>query len=222
MDQYAADLLDRNCTPHADGDPGAGRNAERDFHGEKRSNATHESTTDPEARLYRKGNRKDIQLCYMGHALMENRNGLAVGGGATQASGTAERDHALAQIDGRRGGPVASGGITLGGDKAFDVAGFVGDLRARRITPHIAVDDHVTKTGKRRKTAIDRRTTHHPGYDIPQRCGKRIEEVLAWIKTTAGLGKTRFRGQERVNAAFTLALAAYNLIRLPKLLEAPT
>ncbi len=206
----------------ADDDPGAGRNAERDFHGERRSNETHESTTGSEARLYRKGNRKESRLCYMGHALMENRNGLAVGGGATQASGTAERDHALEQIDGKRGGPVASGRITLGGDKGFDVAGFVGDLRERRITPHLAIDGHLTKTGKRRKTAIDRRTTRHSGYDASLRCRKRIEEVFAWVKTTAGLGKTRFRGQRRVDAAFTLALAAYNLIRLPKLLEAPT
>ena len=205
-----------------DDDPGGGRNAERDFHGEKRSNATHESTTDPEARLYRKGNRKESRLCYMGHALMENRNGLAVGGGATRADGMAERDHALELIDEERGGPVASGRITLGGDKAYDVADFVGDLRARRVTPHIAIDGHLTKTGKRRKTAIDRRTTRHPGYGISQRCRKRVEEVFAWVKTVAGLSKTRFRGQQKVDAAFTFALAAYNLIRLPKLLEAPT
>ena len=206
----------------SDDEPGAGRNTERDFRGERRSNDTHESTTDPQARLYRKGNRKESRLCYMGHALMENRNGLAVGGGATQADGTAERDHALDEIDAKRGGPVASGRITLGGDKAYDVADFVGNLRARLITPHIAVDGHITKTGKRRKTAIDRRTTRHPGYDISQRCRKRIEEVFAWVKTVAGLVKTRFRGRRRVDAAFTFALAAYNLIRLPRLLEAPT
>ncbi len=205
----------------SDDDPGAGRNAERDFHGERRSNESHESTTDPDARLYRKGNRKESRLCYMGHALMENRNGLVVGGGATLASGTAERDHALDTIDGQRGGPVAAGRITLGGDKAFDVSGFVGDLRARRITPHLARDDHVTKTGKRRKTAIDGRTTRHPGYDVSQRCRKRIEEIFAWVKTIAGLAKIRFRGQSRVDAAFTFALAAYNLIRLPKLLATP-
>ncbi len=204
-----------------DDDPGAGRNAERDFRGQKRSNESHESTTDPEARLYRKGDGKESRLCYMGHALMENRNGLAVGGGATLASGTAERDHALDAIDGNRGGPVAAGRITLGGDKAFDVSDFVGDLRARRITPHLTRDNHVTKTGKRRKTAIDGRTTRHPGYDVSQRCRKRIEEVFAWVKTIAGLAKTRFRGQRRVDAAFTFALAAYNLIRLPKLLAAP-
>lgn len=215
----------KSFRPKGGGDDhvGPGRNAERDFHGERRSNETHESTTDPEARLYRKGNRKESRLSYMGHALMENRNGLAVGGGATRAGGTAERDHALEEINGKRGGPLASGRITLGGDKAYDVTDFIGDLRARRITPHIAIDGHLTKTGKQRKTAIDRRTTRHPGYDISQRCRKRIEEVFAWVKTVAGLTKTRFRGQQRVDAAFTLALAAYNLIRLPKLLtEAPT
>ncbi len=205
-----------------DDDPGAGRNAERDFRGHMRSNDSHQSTTDPEARLYRKGDGKESRLCYMGHALMENRAGLAVGGGVTQAGGTAERDHALGEIDDKRGGPVAPGRITLGGDKGYDVTGFVGALRARRVTPHIAIDGHLTKTGKRRKTAIDRRTTRHPGYRASQKCRKRIEEVFAWVKTVAGLGKTRFRGRRRVDAAFTLALAAYNLIRLPKLLEGPT
>ena len=204
-----------------DDDPGPGRNAEGDFRGEKLSNQSHESTTDPEARLYRKGDGKESRLCYMGHALMENRNGLVVGGGATQASGTAEREHALEEIDRNRGGPLAAGRITLGGDKAFDVTSFVGGLRERRITPHITIDGHLTKTGKRRKTAIDRRTTHHPGYEVSLKCRKRIEEVFAWVKTVAGLAKTHFRGQRRVDGAFTLALAAYNLIRLPKLLAAP-
>ncbi len=208
-----------------DDDPGAGRNAERDFRGQRRANESHESTTDPEARLYRKSDGKESRLCYMGHALMENRAGLAVGGGVTQAGGTAERDHALDEIDGKRGkrgGPVASGRITLGGDKGYDVTGFVTDLRERRITPHIAIDGHLTKTGKRRKTAIDRRTTRHPGYHASLKCRKRIEEIFAWVKTVAGLAKTRFRGRRRVDAAFTLALAAYDLIRLPKLLERPT
>ncbi len=178
----------------------------------------------PEARLYRKGEGKESRLCYMGHALMENRNGLAVGGGVTRAGGTAERDHALEAIDSHRGdgGPLAAGRITLGGDKAYDVTEFVGDLRARRVTPHIARDNHVTKTGKRRKTAIDGRTTRHPGYDVSRRRRKRIEEVFAWVKTIAGLSKTRFRGRRRVDASFTFALAAYNLVRLPRLLEAPT
>ena len=202
------------------GDSGPGRNGERDFHGEKRSNESHESTTDPEARLYRKGNGRESKLCFMGHALMENRNGLAVGGGVTLASGTAEREAALDMIDKRR--PMESKGgkrrITLGGDKGFDVAAFIEDLRERKVTPHIAIQDHLTKTGKRRKTKIDGRTTRHEGYKVSQRCRKRIEEIFGWVKTQAGLSKTKFRGKRRVDASFTLALAAYNLVRLPKLL----
>ena len=208
-----------------DGEGGSGRNADRDFHGEKRSKATHVSTTDPEARLYRKGNGRESKLCYMGHALMENRHGLVVRGGVTQASGTAERGAGLDLIDKHR--PVEGRGgkrrITLAGDKGFDVADFVEQLRHRKVTPHIAVQDHLTKTGKRRKTRIDGRTTRHPGYGASQRCRKRIEEVFGWVKTSAGLSKTKFRGRHRVDASFTLALAAYNLIRLPRLLaEAPT
>jgi transposase len=197
---------------------GPGRNAERNFHKEKRSNETHQSTTDPDARLYKKGDGQPAKLCYMGHTLMENRHGLAVGGGISQATGTAEREAALELIDqcrrrGRR--------ITLGADKAYDVTQFVHDLRDRSVTPHIAIDGHLSKTGKRRKTAVDRRTTRHAGYDISQRCRKRIEEVFGWIKSSAGLAKVKLRGRDRVNAAFTMALAAYNLIRLPKLLGAP-
>ena len=201
------------------GGDGPGRNAERHFHGEKRSNETHESTTDPEAKLYRKGDGQPAKLCYLGHALMENRNGLVVGGQVTTASGTAEREAALSLIDRRRGQTRRR--LTLGADKAYDVTAFVGDLRARSVAPHIARNDHVTKTGKRRKTAIDSRTLRHAGYAISQCCRKRIREVFGWAKTQAGLAKTRFRGTRRVDAAFTLALAAYNLIRLPKLLAAP-
>ncbi len=197
-----------------------GRNAERNFHGERRSNETHRSTTDPEAKLYRKGKGQPAKLCYMGHALMENRNGLAVAGGVTQASGTAEREAALALVGRRRGRSKRR--ITLGADKAYDVTGFVTELRDRKVTPHIAIDGHLTKTGKRRKTAIDRRTLRHAGYEVSQRCRKRIEEVFGWIKGSAGLAKVKLRGRARVDAAFTLALAAYNLIRLPKLLAAPT
>jgi transposase len=203
-----------------DGGGGPGRNAEWNFHGEKRSNETHESTTDPEAKLYRKGDGQPAKLCYLGHALMENRNGLVVGGQVTQANGTAEREAALSLIDRRRG--RSSRRLTLGADKAYDVTDFVGDLRARSVTPHIARNDHVTKTGKRRKSAIDDRTLRHAGYAISQCCRKRIEEVFGWAKTQARLAKTRFRGARRVEASFTLALAAYNLIRLPKLMAAPT
>jgi len=204
----------------SDDDTGSGRNGERDFHGEKRTNETHESTTDPEARLYRKGNGRESKLCFMGHALMENRNGLAVGGGVTMASGTAEREAALEMIDKHR--PMESKGgkrrITLAGDKGFDVADFVEKLRDRKVTPHVAVQDHLTKTGKRRKTKVDARTTRHPGYVISQRIRKRIEEIFGWVKVQGGQNKTKFRSRDRVNASFTLALAAYNLVRLPKLL----
>jgi transposase len=197
---------------------GPGRNAERSFHKEKRSNETHQSTTDPEARLYKKGDGQPAKLCYIGHALMENRHGLAVGGGISQATGTAERKTALALIDARC---RRRRRITLGADKAYDVEQFVHDLRDRSVTPHIAIDGHLSKTGTPRKTAVDGRTTRHIGYDISQRCRKRIEEVFGWIKSSAGLAKVKLRGRDRVDAAFTLALAAYNLVRLPKLLTAP-
>ena len=205
-----------------DGDKGggAGRNAERNFHREKRSNETHRSLTDPEARLYRKGDGQPARLCYMGHVLMENRHGLAVGGVATMASGTAEREAALSLIDAGRGRSRQR--ITLGADKAYDVEQFVRDLRARLVTPHVAIDGHVRKSGKPRKTAVDGRITRHPGYEVSQRCRKRIEEVFGWIKSQAGLAKVKLRGRARVDTAFTLALTAYNLIRLPKLLAVPT
>jgi hypothetical protein len=199
-----------------DDSQGPGRNAERNFHKEKRSNETHQSTTDPEARLYKKGDGQPAKLCYMGHALMENRHGLAVDGGVTFATGTAEREATLAMLDRRRGRRR----ITLGADKAYDVRGFIEDLRARRVTPHVAVDGHLSKTGKPRSTAVDGRTKRHPGYEVSQRCRKRIEEVFGWIKASAGLAKVKLRGRRKVEAAFTLALAAYNLIRLPRLLGA--
>jgi transposase len=202
----------------SDNDPeGPGRNAERGFHKEKRSNQTHRSTTDPEARLYRKGDGQPARLCYMGHALMENRHGLAVDGGVTLATGTAEREAALIMLDRRNGRRR----ITLGADKGYDVAAFVADLRRRRVTAHIAVDGHLTKTGKRRKTAVGKHIAAAPGYALSQRCRKRIEEVFGWIKSSAGLAKVKLRGRAKVDNAFTLALAAYNLIRLPKLLAHP-
>ena len=200
-----------------DNDPdGPGRNAERGFRKEKRSNETHQSTTDPEARLYKKGDGQPAKLCYMGHALMENRNGLAVDGLVTQATGFAEREATLQMLDRRRGRRR----ITLGADKAYDVRGFIADLRRRRVTPHVAVDGHLSPKGVPRSTALDGRTRRHRGYEISQRCRKRIEEVFGWTKSAAGLAKVKLRGRARVEAAFTLALAAYNLIRLPKLLAA--
>ena len=196
-----------------------GRNAERDFRGERRSNETHASVTDADARLYRKGNGQSSRLCFMGHLLMENSNALIVDAALTGATGTAEREAALAMLGRRR----KRRRITLGADKAYDVADFVDALRGLAVTPHIAVDGHVTKTGKRRKTRIDRRTTRHAGYAASQRLRKRIEEGFGWIKTTGGLAKTRHRGLDRVGWMFTLTAAAYNLVRLPKLItEAPT
>ena len=197
--------------------PDGGRNGERDFRGEKRSNETHASTTDPDARLYRKGNGQESRLCYMGHALMENRNGLAVGGEATFATGTAEREAALGLVDRHRSG---QGRITLAGDKGFDVTGFVEDLRDRNVTPHIAIDGHVRVSGKPRKTAIDKRATRHPGYATSQTLRKRIEEIFGWAKTIGGLAQVKVRGLAKVRAVFTFALAVYNLIRIPKLLAA--
>ena len=202
-----------------DDDAPPGRNAERDFRGERRSNATHASATDPDARLYRKGDGQSSRLCYMGHLLMENANALIVDAALTRASGTAEREAALAMLGRRSQGRR----ITLGADKAYDVAGFVDALRDRSVTPHIAVDGRLSKLGKRRLTRIDRRTTRHAGYAASQRLRKRIEEGFGWIKTTGGLAKTRHRGLDRVGWMFTLTAAAYNLVRLPKLLaEAPT
>jgi IS5 family transposase len=198
-----------------DNEAGSGRNAETNFRGEKRSNDTHESTSDPQARLYRKGDGQPAMLCYMGHALMENRNGLVVGGLVTQATGTAEREAALKLLSRP---PGASRRVTLGADKAYDATEFVGDLRNRSVTPHIARNDHLTKTGKRRKSAIDARTTRHVGYALSQRARKRIEEAFGWIKAVAVHQKTRFRGVARVGFAFTFAATAYNLVRLPKLL----
>ena len=198
---------------------GSGRNAERHFHKEKRSNETHRSITAPEARLYKKGG-QPAKLSYMGHALMENRHGLVVGGTVTLATGMAEREAALELLYRQS----ARRRVTLGADKAYDVRQFVTELRSGAVTPHIAIDGHVRRTaetGKPRATAVDRRTTRHPGYGASQRCRKRIEEVFGWIKASAGLAKVKLRGRSRVDAVFTLALVAYNLIRLPKLIAAP-
>lgn len=194
-----------------DGTPPGGRNAERDFRGQKRSNETHASTTDPDAKLYRKGNGQSSRLCFMGHVLMENRNALIVDAALTRAGGMAEREAALTMLERRRSGRR----ITLAADKAYDVRSFIEVLRARRVTPHIAIDGHVRVNATPRSTAIDRRTTRHPGYAVSQRLRKRIEESFGWIKTTGNLAKTRHRGLERVGWSFTLTAAAYNLVRIP-------
>ena len=197
--------------------PAGGRNGERNFRREKRSNTTHASTTDPDAKLYRKGDGQESRLCFMGHVLMENRNGLAVIGDVSEATGTAERDNALNLVDRHRLGRRR---ITVGADKGYDVEAFIQALRARDVTAHVAIDGHLSKTGKPRKTAIDGRTLRHPGYAISLCCRKRIEEVFGWIKTTAGLAQIKVRGLAKVQAAFTFAIAAYNLVRIPRLLAA--
>ncbi len=189
--------------------PAAGRNAAVNFHGQKRSNETHASRTDPEARLYRKGPGKEAKLCFMGHALMENRNGLVVDACLTQADGHAEREAALALIEPRADRP---GRITLGADKGYDAEDFVNELRSMNVTPHVAA--------KITGSAIDGRTTRHEGYAVSQRIRKRIEEVFGWGKTVGPLAQTMLRGAERVGAQFTFAVAGYNLARLPKLLAA--
>jgi transposase len=189
---------------------GGGRNAERDFHGERRRNDTHASTTDPDARLFRKGRGKEAKLCHMGHLLMENRSGLIVDALLTPATGTAEREAAEAML-GRQTGRHRA---TLAADKAYDVAGFVAGLRALNVTPHVA------QNTSGRRSAIDARTTRHPGYATSLRVRKRIEEAFGWIKTVGGLRKTRHRGTARVGWQFTLTATACNLVRLPKLLAA--
>ena len=190
---------------------GGGRNREADFHGQKRSNETHASTTDPQARLYRKGPGKEAKLCFMGHALMENRNGLVVEACLTEADGHAERIAALHRIEPRADRPKP---VRLGADKADDAEDFVNELRSMNATPHVA------QNANGRSSAIDGRTTRHAGYTLSQRIRKRIEEAFGWIQTVAGQDRTKFRGRERVGLAFTFAAAAYNLARLPNLLEA--
>lgn len=191
--------------------PSLGRNAEADFHGETRTNATHASTTDPEAKLYRKGAGMEARLAFLGHALMENRCGLVVDACLTQANGHAERLAALAMIEQHADRPVA---VTLGADKGYDTSDFVNELRSMNVRPHV--------TRRLRGSAIDRRTTRHPGYGISQRIRKRIEEAFGWMKTIGGMRRPMRRGTERVGWSFTFAAAAYNLVRLPKLLTAAT
>nr|WP_249803767.1 IS5 family transposase [Bradyrhizobium zhengyangense] len=197
---------DRSGEPPAQG---GGRNADADFHGQKRSNDTHASTTDSDARLYRKGKGKETKLCFIGHGLMENRHGLLVDACLTQADGHAERVAALHMIESRADRPTA---ITLGADKAYDAEDFVNELRSMNVTPHVA------QNTSGRSSAIDGRTTRHDGYAASQRIRKRIEEAFGWIKTVAGQEKTSFRGRDRVGWAFTFAATAYNLVRLPKLI----
>ena len=197
---------------------GSGDGNGTDFHGQKRKNETHASTSDPDSRLYRKAAGREAKLCYMGHATMENRHGLAVAGLVTTANGTAERRASermlalKAKAAGRR--------ITVGEDKAYDTTDHVANLRAIPVTAHVTQNDGVTKTGKRHKSAIDQRTTRHAGYGMSQTRRAMIECIFGWGKQHGTMRKTKHRGIARVAADFLLNLIAYNLIRIPKLVAA--
>jgi len=188
-----------------DGIQGTGdRNPSVDFHGEKRSNDTHQSTTDPQARLAKKGHGKEARLCFTGHVLMENRNGLVVDVALTKATGTAERDTALDMLKevskARR--------VTVGADKGYDTQDFVTRCRSMKITPHVA---------RRQTSKVDGRTTRHAGYQVSQRIRKRVEEIFGWVKTVGGGRKLRYKGIERNRLWWMLTTAAYNLLRMAKI-----
>ena len=198
---------DKKDTPPDD--PG---NPTVDFHGEKRSNDTHESTTDPDARLARKGNGKEAKLSYNGNLLTENRNGLIVTTEVFQANGTAERDAALVMLEQIPG----EHRVTVGGDKGYDTKDFVAECRHMNVTPHVAQN-----TKRSGGSAIDGRTTRHGGYEVSQKKRKRIEECFGWLKTIALMRKVRHRGLEKVGWIFTFAAAAYNLVRMKNLAANP-
>jgi transposase len=189
-------------------DPG---NPTVSFQGEKRSNATHESKTDPDARLYKKNHGAEARLAYLGHALMENRNGLVVDTRVTLATGRAEREAAIEMLEELPG----SQRVTVAGDKGYDTKDFVASARGLGATPHVAQN-----ASARRSSALDSRTTRHPGYAISQRARKRVEEVFGWMKTVGLLRKTRHKGVDRVGWTFTFTAAAYNLVRMRNLLAA--
>ena len=188
-------------------DPG---NATVNFRGERRSNTTHQSTTDPEAMLAKGGQGHEAKLAYRGHVLMENRHGLAVAATVTTAHGTAERDTALPLVHRARRG--RRGRVTLGADKGYDTAAFVAAARAAGITPHVARGPW---------TRLDERTTRHPGYAVSQQRRKCVEEIFGWLKTVGLLRRTRHRGRDRVSWMFTFATAVYNLVRLRTLTAVP-
>lgn len=185
-------------------DPG---NPTVDFHGEKRSNETHESSTDPEAKLARKGAGKEAKLSFAQHVLMENRNGLIVDVVVTEASGTAEREAALNMLDESVAGTAP---ITLAADRGYHVRSFIEQCRARNVTPHIALNE-------KKGNCIDGRTTRHEGYSVSQRIRKRVEETFGWMKTVGGFRKTRFKGVARTQLASLLVACAYNLLRIANL-----
>lgn len=195
---------DTNGPPDDPGNPSV------NYRGERRTNATHQSTTDPDARLYKKGVGRPAQLAYLGHVLMENRSGLVVDTRITPADGHGERDAALMMV-----ADLPGDRVTLGGDKGYDCRDFVDELRRMQITPHVA------QNTKYRRSAIDARTTRHPGYAISQRTRKRVEEIFGWMKTVGLLRKLRHRGGPRVGWIFRFTAAAYNLIRIRNLVAAP-
>jgi transposase len=187
--------------------PDPGSNPTVNFRKQKRANETHESTTDPSARLYRKSGGTEARLAYVGHVLTENRNGIVVDARLTQATGKAEREAALDMLKQK----AASKTVTLGADRGYDTAEFVEQLRKINVTPHVA------QNNTNRRSAIDGRTTRHEGYAVSQRKRKRVEEVFGWLKTIALQRKTRFIGQERTGWMFTLSAAVYNLVRMRNL-----
>ena len=201
----------KSFRPKDGSDGGDGAN----FHGQRRKNDTHASTTDPDSQLYRKAKWREAKLSYMGHAVMENRNGLAVAGMVTQANGTAERRSSEAMLKAKR--KAAGHTITAGEDKAYDTADHVAALRKMGVTPHVTQNDTMTKTGKHRRSAIDGRTTRHDGYGMSQSRRPLIECIFGWGKQHGTLRKTKHRGLFRVAADFLLNLIAYNLVRIPKL-----
>ena len=187
---------------------GGPRGTERDFHGERRKNATHASTTDSEARLLKKGKGKEAKLCFLGHVITENRNGLVVSAETTLATGTAEREASVKMMKRVKRGRRS----TLGGDKNYDTHPHVEELRALGVTPHVAQND------TNRRSAIDDRTTTHTGYEVSQKKRKRVEQVFGWGKTVGPIRKTKYRGVQRVGWMFTFTQAAYNLVRMRPLL----
>ena len=193
---------DEDAPPPAEG---GGRNPWRDFKGERRSNATHASRTDPEALLARKGDGQPAKLSFAGHVLMENRNGLVVDLVLSQATGTAEPEAGLTMLE----RVPTMRHLTVGADKGYDTKEFVATCRCLNITPHVA--------SKRRYSAVDRRTTRHASYEASQRVRKRTEEVFGWLKTVGGGRKLRYRGVARNRLWAEMALAAYNLVRMAKL-----
>jgi transposase len=201
----------KSFRPQEEGPGAGGENREVNFHGERRSNNTHQSTTDPEARLYKKTKGSEAKLCYLGHGLMENRHGLLVKTCVTRATGTAEREAALRMARKLAGGKR----LTLAGDKNYDTRDFVRALRAMKVTPHVA------QNTSRRSSAIDARTTRHVGYALSQQKRKRVEQSFGWMKMIGMLRKVKLRGREKVGWLFTFAGAAYNLMRLQRLQAHP-